>query len=431
MKEYSSEKDLYILAKELAYKFTLDKYKTFLIQHELIQKDLLDEPFGRFSKIIVKEEYIRETLMFLWPGEKFDELIEILYGEEMTAKPIGFESISKQVTPKSKGPDNITKSMPAVDRKLRVFLCHSSQDKPIVRDLYQRLNAEGWIDPWLDEEKLLPGQDWDLEIERAVEAADAVLVCLSAHSVTKEGYVQRELRFVLDVALEKPEGTVFIVPLRLDDCQPPRRLRTLQYLDYFPVERRKWATTRLIESLKTRLNSLIPDLPQNNIVDRPNSAIIEPKSITQSKVQKTSMPEFPQVVKPTIQFPPFFQWIALAIVGYLIQGFLFGIFASGLGLNYYYDKVLLIILQMIFYLGGGLLLTYIQGRVFAQYRSGSIKYWKVIGSFSWVVYFMFLALDVYLYSPTQESISTLIVGIDLMFLGTMQLFFVPYLFFKK
>ena len=39
-------------------------------------------------------------------------------------------------------------------RKLRVFLFHSSQDKPIVRELYQRLNAEGWIGPWLDEEKL-------------------------------------------------------------------------------------------------------------------------------------------------------------------------------------------------------------------------------------------------------------------------------------
>jgi len=39
------------------------------------------------------------------------------------------------------------------DRKLRVFLCHASQDKPIVRELYQRLLAEGWIDPWLDEEK--------------------------------------------------------------------------------------------------------------------------------------------------------------------------------------------------------------------------------------------------------------------------------------
>jgi|APSaa5957512622_1039677.scaffolds.fasta_scaffold27926_2 hypothetical protein len=51
------------------------------------------------------------------------------------------------------------------NRKLKVFLCHSSEDKPAVRELYARLNAEGWIDPWLDEEKLYPGQDWDREIE--------------------------------------------------------------------------------------------------------------------------------------------------------------------------------------------------------------------------------------------------------------------------
>ena len=46
-----------------------------------------------------------------------------------------------------------------MNRKLKVFFCHSSDDKPAVRDLYQRLNSEGWIAPWLDEEKLYPGQD--------------------------------------------------------------------------------------------------------------------------------------------------------------------------------------------------------------------------------------------------------------------------------
>ena len=50
--------------------------------------------------------------------------------------------------------------------KLKVFLCHASQDKPIVRDLYQRLSAEGWIGPWLDEEKLLPGQDWKWKLRK-------------------------------------------------------------------------------------------------------------------------------------------------------------------------------------------------------------------------------------------------------------------------
>jgi hypothetical protein len=144
--------------------------------------------------------------------------------------------------------------MITTDRKLRVFLCHASQDKPVLRELYQRLLAEGWIDPWLDEEKLLPGQDWDMEIEKAVEASDVVIVCISAKSVTKEGYIQKEIRKVLDFALEKPEDTIFIIPLRLDDCEQPRRLRTWQYVDYFPSDRRERAFQRLLQSLRLRFD---------------------------------------------------------------------------------------------------------------------------------------------------------------------------------
>lgn len=157
--------------------------------------------------------------------------------------------------------------MPAIDRKLRVFLCHASQDKPVVRELYQRLNSTDWMDPWLDEEKLLPGQDWDMEIERAVESADAVIVCLSNRSITKEGYIQRELKFVLDIALEKPEGTIFIVPLRLDECELPRRLRSWQYVNYFPKERREWAYQRLLQSLQMRFDQSQPR------VDIPNEVV--------------------------------------------------------------------------------------------------------------------------------------------------------------
>lgn len=42
----------------------------------------------------------------------------------------------------------------ADNRPLRVFLCHSSADKPAVRELYQKLRAEPWIEPWPDEEEL-------------------------------------------------------------------------------------------------------------------------------------------------------------------------------------------------------------------------------------------------------------------------------------
>ena len=144
--------------------------------------------------------------------------------------------------------------MTETNRKLKIFLCHSSQDKPVVRELYQRLNAEGWIEPWLDEENLLPGQDWDLEIEKAVEETDAVLIFLSDNSVSKEGYVQRELRFVLNMADYKPDGTVFVIPIRLEECILPRRLKKWHYLDYFT--RQDWAYQRLLLSLQARARKL-------------------------------------------------------------------------------------------------------------------------------------------------------------------------------
>src|SRR5690349_1616481 len=111
---------------------------------------------------------------------------------------------------------------------LKVFLCHSSGDKGEVRALYQRLKAEGWIHPWLDEEELLPGQDWREEIEKAVEESHVILVCLSPASITKEGYVQREIRVALDQADYMPEGTIYLIPLKLkpiEDEKLPRRLR--------------------------------------------------------------------------------------------------------------------------------------------------------------------------------------------------------------
>lgn len=125
-----------------------------------------------------------------------------------------------------------------------------------MRELYNRLDSEGWIDAWLDEKKLYPGQDWSYEVEQAVEEADVILVCLTKNSVTKEGYVQRELRIILDFADYKPEGTIYIIPVRLEECEPPKRIRRWQYADYFPEDHRKIAYQHLLGSLKYRATRL-------------------------------------------------------------------------------------------------------------------------------------------------------------------------------
>jgi|GEM_PF-6536035 len=150
----------------------------------------------------------------------------------------------------------------AVKRALKVFLCHASGDKPAVRDLYKRLVTEG-VDAWLDQEKLLPGQDWRMEIPRAVREADVVVICLSKNSITKEGYVQKEIRFALDIAEEKPEGTIFLIPARLEDCMVPERLNRWQWVDLFDEN----GLIKLLRSLKLRADAVDATVEPASYVD--------------------------------------------------------------------------------------------------------------------------------------------------------------------
>jgi hypothetical protein len=137
-------------------------------------------------------------------------------------------------------------------RLLKVFLCHSSGDKPAVRDLYKRLLSDGFA-PWLDEEDLIAGQEWSQEIPKAVRGSDVTVVCLSRGSITKEGYVQKEIRIALDAQEEKPDGVIFIVPARLEEgLQVPARLTHWHWVDLFGEN----GYERLLRALRNRAEQL-------------------------------------------------------------------------------------------------------------------------------------------------------------------------------
>ena len=121
--------------------------------------------------------------------------------------------------------------MPPTDRPLKVFLCHAHSDVAVVHNLYRRLVRDG-VDAWLDKESLLPGQDWELEIRKAVRSADIVVVCLSKR-FNQAGFRQKEVRLALDTALEQPEGEIFIIPVRLEECENLGSLSKWQWVDLF------------------------------------------------------------------------------------------------------------------------------------------------------------------------------------------------------
>jgi hypothetical protein len=108
------------------------------------------------------------------------------------------------------------------------------------------------FDPWLDEEDLLPGQDWQQEILKAVRSSDATVVCLSPNSISKSGFVQKEIRFAIEKAAEQPEGTIFLIPLKLKECEIPEQLKCWHVCNYYE----KGSYSRLRKSLQLRAAAL-------------------------------------------------------------------------------------------------------------------------------------------------------------------------------
>jgi hypothetical protein len=141
--------------------------------------------------------------------------------------------------------------------KLIPFLCYAKENSTPVREFRQRMKAETWVDPWFDEEDILPGQMWEGSVTEAVHNSHAVIVFLSSIAIRKEGFFHKELRLALDAAAEKPDGTIFIIPIRLDDCDVPDRLLPYQYVDYFGDDKHKDRVySSLIAALKIRAENL-------------------------------------------------------------------------------------------------------------------------------------------------------------------------------
>lgn len=243
---------------------------------------------------------------------------------------------------------------------LKVFLCHASSDKPRVRRLYKYLCDNG-VDPWLDEEKLMPGHDWQVEIPRAVRAADAVVVCLSNNSINKEGYVQKEITFALNIADEKPEGRIYLIPARFEECEVPSRLSRWQWVDLFAPNGGKKLLAALALRDAALKNSPHPQQKKGYFADSfldeeaeviPSISIIEHENYYPSIGAKTSpLPDLP--VGETGKMLGDFNRIAIPIVGAL-SGFGATLTLAALGTNTIANSVFLfIVLALIAVLTGG------------------------------------------------------------------------------
>ncbi len=119
-------------------------------------------------------------------------------------------------------------------QKPKIFLSYAHEDISMAKRIYQDLKRYG-LDVWFDNESLLPGQDWENEIEKAIETSKYFLVLLSSKGMSERGYVHKEIRLALNIFDRCPEDDIYMIPIRLDDCQPAhRRIKKINWINLFP-----------------------------------------------------------------------------------------------------------------------------------------------------------------------------------------------------
>lgn len=111
-----------------------------------------------------------------------------------------------------------------------VFVSYAREDESFVVQLVEFLKAAG-VTVWFDREQLSPGLRWEEVVEREIRDVRAFLTCLSTKALTKRGYFHTEQAAAAKVALTYPHGSLFIIPVRLDDCSIPDQMRQYHVTD--------------------------------------------------------------------------------------------------------------------------------------------------------------------------------------------------------
>jgi hypothetical protein len=110
----------------------------------------------------------------------------------------------------------------------QIFLSYANPDQHRVTPFFDSLEKSGF-NVWYDCKRLKPGQNWDFEIKRALDKSSIVVAFLSENSISRRGYVQRELKTALDKLSEKLIDDIYIIPIMLDDEIPiPDQIKGIQ-----------------------------------------------------------------------------------------------------------------------------------------------------------------------------------------------------------
>lgn len=121
------------------------------------------------------------------------------------------------------------------------FISYVREDADRIKEIVSGLGAAD-VPVWTDKSKLSPGDDWKLMIRKAIQRnALAFVAVFSSNSQARDtSYQHEELVLAVEQFRQHPPGRVWLIPVRLDECELPdydlgagRTLDSLQRVDLF------------------------------------------------------------------------------------------------------------------------------------------------------------------------------------------------------
>jgi len=116
---------------------------------------------------------------------------------------------------------------------MQIFLSHSSKQKPLVREVVR--NLPKYISIWVDEDKLLFGDDITVSLEETIKFdTDYVIVFLDEYA-SASGWVAKELEWAIEA--EKTHNRIILLTVVLDE-------NAFQKIKNIEIQKRKYVSLK-------------------------------------------------------------------------------------------------------------------------------------------------------------------------------------------
>lgn len=111
---------------------------------------------------------------------------------------------------------------------MQTFIAYTRHDRAAALELFAQLRAAG-VDAWLDSVNLYPGDNWSLEIGKALDRSEAIVALVSSAALESDWF-RRELQYALGA--KRFQGRLFTVVLEPQAAEKlPWVLREASWLE--------------------------------------------------------------------------------------------------------------------------------------------------------------------------------------------------------